>query len=65
MDKSRATGPKPDRLRLDGDWAEQMGDALNREVPPEGVPDPPGKGTRPKRDKGSRDDRKPESNDDD
>jgi len=27
------TGPKPDKLKLDGDWEEQIGKALKKERP--------------------------------
>jgi len=34
------TGPKPDRVKIDKDWEEAMGDALKKERPAEGWPKP-------------------------
>ncbi len=60
--KNPKSGPNPDRLKLDADWEDAMGDALSKPLPDEGVPDQPGKGTRPRKDKGSG--KKPEPKDD-
>lgn len=38
--KSKKTGPKPDTLKLEGDWKSLVGDALKKQRPPEGWPDP-------------------------
>ena len=64
MDPSERTqpgkpGPDPDRLKLDGDWEARIGDALAKPVPPEGVPDAPGKGSKPRKKKGPGDKPKP------
>lgn len=32
-------GPDPDRLKLEGDWEEAIGDALKKDRPPGGWPD--------------------------
>jgi hypothetical protein len=34
------TGPKPDRVKIDKDWEEAMGDALRKKCPAEGWPKP-------------------------
>lgn len=39
------------RIKIEGDWAEAARKAVNKPVPPEGVPPPPGKGTVPQRKK--------------
>jgi len=36
----KKTGPKPDRVKIDKDWEEAMGDALKKERPKEGWPKP-------------------------
>lgn len=59
---SSTPGPDPERLKLDGDWADRMGDALKKPIPPEGVPDQPGKGSKPRKKKGP--DETPEPKDD-
>lgn len=60
-EKPPKTGPDPDRLKLDTDWEDAMGDAMSKPVPEEGVPDQPGKGTRPRKKKGSGEKPEPES----
>jgi len=60
--KSTNTGPNPERLNLDGDWEDRMTDALSKPVPDSGLPDQPGKGTRPRKNKDSSE--KPEPKDD-
>ncbi|MAO24227.1 MAG: hypothetical protein CMJ35_03060 [Phycisphaerae bacterium] len=45
-------GPDPERLKLDGDWEDRMAEALGKPVPLEGLPDQPGKGTKPRKKKG-------------
>lgn len=43
MAKEQANpGPDPDRLKIDGDWKDAIGKALDKEKPPEGWPDPDG-----------------------
>lgn len=44
-------GPDPDRLKIDGDWEDRMSDAIKKPVPDEGVPDQPGKGSKPRKEK--------------
>ncbi len=37
-DKERP-GPKPDRLKIEGEWEEAVKEALDKERPPEGWPE--------------------------
>lgn len=39
-DANRKTGPKPERLKLDGDWKELIKKAVKKERPKEGWPEP-------------------------
>jgi hypothetical protein len=59
-DQRQKPGPDPDRLKLDGDWAERVGEALERSIPPEGVPDQHGKGSKPRKKKGPDESTEPE-----
>ena len=34
------TGPKPDRVKINKDWEEALGDALKKKRPAEGWPKP-------------------------
>ncbi|MCA9309842.1 MAG: hypothetical protein KDA21_01470 [Phycisphaerales bacterium] len=34
----RGPGPKPDRLRIDGDWEDAIADAMKKPKPPGGWP---------------------------
>jgi hypothetical protein len=43
-DEKAKPGPDPDRLNLEGDWEELVGDALRKKRPPEGWPPKPEKG---------------------
>lgn len=45
-------GPDPDRLKIDGDWEQCMGEALDKPIPEKGIPDQPGKGSKPRKKKG-------------
>jgi len=36
----KKTGPKPERIKLEGDWRDLMGKALKKERPKEGWPEP-------------------------
>ncbi len=38
--KGRIPGPKPDRMKIDGDWKEAAKKALEKKRPPEGWPNP-------------------------
>ena len=38
--KKRKPGPKPDAVKLEGDWRDMMGKALLRKRPNEGWPKP-------------------------
>ena len=40
QDKSQP-GPDPDRLKIEGDWEEAVGRALEKKRPAEGWPEPP------------------------
>jgi len=51
MNGSKKPGPDPERLNIDGDWENRMADAIEKSVPPEGVPDRPSKGTKPRKKK--------------
>ncbi len=39
-DGKSKTGPKPDRVKIDKDWEDAVGDALKKERPTEGWPKP-------------------------
>jgi hypothetical protein len=38
-DKKGKPGPKPDHLKIDGDWEEATKKLVRKEKPPEGWPD--------------------------
>lgn len=38
--KSRPTGPKPDRVKIDMDWEDAVEKALEKKRPKEGWPEP-------------------------
>ena len=40
--KKHHPGPEADRLKIDGDWKDAVGKALDKEKPPEGWPNPNG-----------------------
>lgn len=48
------TGPEPERLKLDGDWADRVDDALRKKKPADGWPGAkkPGKGKSDKKKSG-------------
>lgn len=37
--KKKKVGPKPNRLKIDGNWEEAMGEAVKKEKPEDGWPD--------------------------
>ena len=39
-EKKQPPGPKPDRVKIDKDWEEAVGDALKKKRPAEGWPKP-------------------------
>ena len=41
--KSKKTGPKPDRVKVDGDWEEAIDKALKKPRPKDGWPEPENK----------------------
>ena len=43
--QSEKPGPKPDHLKLDGDWEDRMKEVLEKERPKEGWPEPEDKET--------------------
>lgn len=45
MKKKKPTGPKPYRLKVDGDWDDAMKSAVKKKKPPEGWPKPDEQGT--------------------
>ena len=40
-DKKGRTGPKPERVKIEGDWESAVEKALKKPKPAEGWPDPP------------------------
>ena len=38
--RNTKTGPKPDRLPIEGDWISAVGKAINKERPEDGWPEP-------------------------
>jgi len=38
--KSKKTGPIPDRVKVEGDWEEAIGKALKKPRPKDGWPEP-------------------------
>ncbi len=38
--KKKPTGPKPDHLKIEGDWESAMGKAIKKQKPKEGWPEP-------------------------
>ena len=40
-DPRAKSGPEPERLKLDGDWEEAMGEAMKKPRPEDGWPDKP------------------------
>ena len=40
MTDKKTTGPKPDRLKIDGNWEDAIGKALKKKRPENGWPEP-------------------------
>lgn len=49
MATNKKTGPKPDTLKIEGDWQAAVGKALQKERPAEGWPDESKKKKKPKK----------------
>jgi hypothetical protein len=49
-ERTRKTGPQPERVKIEGDWEDAIKRSLAKKRPPEGWPSPPGKKKRAKKD---------------